>query len=166
MGKWLPLWFNWVLLLLLILRIMAAQSKWRKIGTGWYSRCVSSGNFLLYAYSDFLSITILNGCYNGSIMRLWHKIVLLRKPGDIFNCSWTKFIAIIVNVCVFFMQNFRLIILTFRVTFTLLTFCVSRDLKFAPNPNFKQLNSIGGNLILKVKWKVRRNWCHFYFKSQ
>ena len=79
----------------------------------------------------------------------------------LFNCSWTKFIAIIVNVYVFFMQNFRLTVSTFRVTFTPLTFCFSRDLKFSLNHNFKQLNSIGGNWILKVKWKVRRNWCHF-----
>ena len=67
------------------------------------------------------------------------------------------------RVCL--MQNFCLTILTFRVTFTPLTFCVSRDLKFSFNHNFKQLNSIGGNLILKVKRKVRRNWFHFYFKS-
>ena len=60
-----------------------------------------------------------------------------------------------------FMQNFRLTILTLRVTFTPLTFCVSRDLKFSLNHNFKQLNSIGDNLMLKVKLKVRRNWCHF-----
>ena len=66
-----------------------------------------------------------------------------------------------VNVCVFFMQNFCLMLLTFRVTVTPLTFCVSRDLKFSLNHNFKQLNSIGGNLILKVKWTARRNWCHF-----
>ena len=52
---------------------------------------------------------------------------------------------------VFLMQNFRLTILTFRATFTPLSFCVSRDLKFSLNHNFKQLNSIGGNLILKVK---------------
>ena len=77
----------------------------------------------------------------------------------VFNCSRRE--AIIVNVCVFFMQSFRLTFLTFRVTFTPLTFCVSRDLKFSLNHNFKQLDSIGGNLILKVKWKVRWNWCHF-----
>ena len=65
-------------------------------------------------------------------------------------CSSTKFIAIIVNVCVFFMQNFRLTILTFRVTFTPLTFCVSRDLKLSLNHNFKRLHSIGDNLIPKV----------------
>ena len=57
----------------------------------------------------------------------------------------------LVDVCVFFMQNFRLTILIFRVNFTPLTFCVSRDLKFSLNHIFKQLNSIGGNLILKVK---------------
>ena len=66
------------------------------------------------------------------------------------NCSLTKFIAIIVNVCLF-MQNFPSTILTSRVTSTPVTFCVSRDLKFSLNRNFKQLNSIGGNLILKVK---------------
>ena len=83
----------------------------------------------------------------------------------IINCSLTKFKAIIVNVCVFFMQNFCLAVLTFFLTFTPLTFCVSRDLKFSLSHNFKQLNSISGNLILKVKWKVPRNLCHFYFKS-
>ena len=50
-----------------------------------------------------------------------------------------------------FMQNFRLTVLTFRVTFKPLTFCVSRDLKFPLKHNFKQLNSIGGNLIPKVE---------------
>ena len=78
----------------------------------------------------------------------------------VFNCSWTKFIAIVVNVCLF-MQNFCLTILTFRVTFTPWTFCFSRDLKFSLKHNFKQLNSICGKLILKVKWKVRRKWCRF-----
>ena len=81
----------------------------------------------------------------------------------LFNCSWTKFIAIIVNVCVFFLQNFRLTILTSRLTSTPLTFCISHDLKFSLNHNFKQLNSIGGILILKFRLKVRRNWCHFLF---
>ena len=33
-------------------------------------------------------------------------------------------------MCAFFMQNFCLTLLTFRLTFTPLTFCVSRDLKF------------------------------------
>ena len=87
-------------------------------------------------------------------------LLLLLFASD-FKCSWTKFIAIIVNVC---MQNFRLTVLTFRVTFTPLTFCVLRDLKISLSHNFKQLKSTGGNLILKVKWKVRRNWCHFRFK--
>ena len=50
----------------------------------------------------------------------------------------------------FFMQNFLFTILTFRVNFTPLTFYISRDLKFSLNHNFKQLNSFGGNLILKV----------------
>ena len=55
------------------------------------------------------------------------------------------------RVCVFFMQNFRLnVFLTCRVTFAPLNFCVLRDLKFSLNHNFKQLNSTGGNLILKV----------------
>ena len=35
------------------------------------------------------------------------------------------------------------------------TFFISRDLKFSLNHNFKQLNSIGGNLE-KVKLKVRQ----------
>ena len=91
------------------------------------------------------------------------KIIYIWK---LINCSWTKFIAIILNVCVFFMQHFRLKILTFRVTFTPLTFCVLRDLKLSHNHNFKQLNSIGGNLILKVKWKLHRNWCHFHYNSK
>ena len=30
------------------------------------------------------------------------------KLGMVINCSWTKFITIIVNVCVFFMQKFVL----------------------------------------------------------
>ena len=47
-----------------------------------------------------------------------------------------------------FMQNFRLTILIFSVTSTPLTFCFSRDLNFSLNHNFKQLNSIGSNLIL------------------
>ena len=46
------------------------------------------------------------------------------------------------------MQNFRLTVLTFRVTFAPLTFFVSRDLKFSLNHNLNHLNSIGGNLIL------------------
>ena len=59
------------------------------------------------------------------------------------NCSRTE--AVIVNVCLF-MQNFRLT----RITFTPLTFCV---IKNSLNHNFMQLNSIGGNLILKSQIK-------------
>ena len=66
----------------------------------------------------------------------------------------------IVNVCVFFMQNFRLTVLTFRVT-DFSAFDFLHYLKFHLNHNFKQLKSIGGNLILKVKWKMRQIWCHF-----
>ena len=63
-----------------------------------------------------------------------------------------KFIAIIVNVCVFFNAKFSLEIFDFSSDFYALAF-----LRFAwsnvdsLNHNFKQLNSIGGNLILKVK---------------
>ena len=45
------------------------------------------------------------------------------------------------------MQNFCLTILTFRVTFTPLTFCVSRDLKFSQSQyqaaelNWRQFNT-------------------------
>ena len=49
------------------------------------------------------------------------------------------------------MESFRLTILTFGATFTPLTFCFFCDLRFSLNHNFKQLNSIGGNLIQKVK---------------
>ena len=51
----------------------------------------------------------------------------------------------------FFMQNFCLTVFTFGATFTPLSLCVLRDVKFSLNHNFKQLNSIGGSLILKVK---------------
>ena len=50
-----------------------------------------------------------------------------------------------------FMQNYRLTVLTSRVTSTPLIFCVSRDLNLSLNHNIKQLNSFGGNLMLKVK---------------
>ena len=63
-------------------------------------------------------------------------------------------------MCVsFFMQNFMLDSFVFSIEFYALD--VLRDLKFSLNHNFKQLNSIGGNLILKVKLKVGRNLCHF-----
>ena len=71
----------------------------------------------------------------------------------VFNCSRRE--AIIVNgeqrVRLFFAKFLLDRFLTFRVTFTPLTFCVLRDLKFSLSHNFKQLNLIGGNLILKVK---------------
>ena len=75
-----------------------------------------------------------------------------------FNCSWRKLIAIIVNVCLFY-AKFSLDNFDFSSDFYALD--VLRDLKFSLNHNFKQLNSIGGILILKVNWKVRQNWCHF-----
>ena len=80
-----------------------------------------------------------------------------------FNCSRRE--AIFVNVCVFVMQNFCLTGLTFRVTVTPLTFCVSRDLKFSLNHNFEQLNSIGGNLIIKSNEKCAETGAIFGFKS-
>ena len=43
------------------------------------------------------------------------------------------------------MQHFCLTILTFRVTFRPLTFCVSRDLKFSLNHNTKQLFTLNLN---------------------
>ena len=69
----------------------------------------------------------------------------------ISDCSSTPATAIICKRVCLLMQNFCLTVLTFRVTFTPVTFCVSRDLKFSLNHNFKQLNSINDNLILKVK---------------
>ena len=48
----------------------------------------------------------------------------------------------------FLIQNFRLTVLTFRATFTPLTFCVLRDLMLSLS--FKQLNSNLGILILSV----------------
>ena len=67
------------------------------------------------------------------------------------NCSWTKFIAIIVNVCVFFMQNFRLTFLTFWVTFTPLTF-----LRFAWSKILSESQFQAAEL----------NWRQFNTKSQ
>ena len=58
----------------------------------------------------------------------------------LFNCSRRE--AIIVNVRVFFMQNFCVTVLTFRATFTPLNVCVLRDLKFPLNNNLKQLAAI------------------------
>ena len=69
------------------------------------------------------------------------------------------FIAIFVNVFAFFYAKFSLDNFDFSSNFYAIDFL--RDLKFSLNRNFKQLKSIGGNLILEVKWKVRRNWCHF-----
>ena len=56
---------------------------------------------------------------------------------QMINCSRRE--AIIVNVCVFFMQNFRLNVLTFRVTFTPLTFFTSH---LAPPPPPTRLISL------------------------
>ena len=121
--------------------------------------------FFIWPYSKWLCNLItsrrqpLDGYYLGTLLFLISLYLLIT-----FNCAWTKFIAFIVNVCVFFMQNVCLTLLNFRVTFTPLTFCVSRDLKFSLNHNFKQLNSIGGNLILKVKWKIETGAIfHFQF---
>ena len=55
----------------------------------------------------------------------------------------------IVKVCLFY-ANFLLDNFDFSSDFYALDFCISRDLKLSPNHSFKQLNSIGGNLILKV----------------
>ena len=67
---------------------------------------------------------------------------------DIFNYSGRE--AIIVNVCLFY-AKFSLDRFVFSSDFYALDFCISRDLKFPLNHNFKQLNSIGGDLILNVK---------------
>ena len=55
----------------------------------------------------------------------------------LINCFRRE--AIIVNVCLFY-GKFLVDRFDFPVTFTPLTFCVSRDLKFSLNHNFKQLN--------------------------
>ena len=116
--------------------------------------------------SDFFIILFYNyfyyfcTCQAMSELSCWQIVQIVNtNPIFVFKCSRRE--AFIVNLCVFFMQNLCMTVLTSRVTFTPLTFCVLRDLKFPLNHNFKQLNSIGGNLILKVKWKVRWNWCHF-----
>ena len=50
-------------------------------------------------------------------------------------------------MCVIFVQNFHLTVLTFRVTCTPLTFCVSRDLKCSQSQfqtdelNWRQFNT-------------------------
>ena len=65
----------------------------------------------------------------------------------VFNCSRRE--AVIVNV--YFYAKFLLDRFEFSSDFYNLDFCVLCDLKFSLNQNFKQLNSIGGNLILKYK---------------
>ena len=79
---------------------------------------------------------------------------------NLFYCSRRE--AIIVNVCGFFLQNFRLTVLTFRVTFTPLTFCVSRDLKFSLKHNFKQLNSVGTQFNSKSQMKSASKLVPFF----
>ena len=66
----------------------------------------------------------------------------------LFNCSWTKFIAIIVNVGVFFWVKFLLDGFDFSNDFYALDFfCVSRDLKFSQSQfqaaelNWRQFNT-------------------------
>ena len=67
----------------------------------------------------------------------------------LFHCSRKE--EFLVNVSCF---------LTSRLTFTPMTFCVLRDLKFPLIRNFRQLFSIGSsNLILKKQMLVLRNWC-------
>ena len=62
------------------------------------------------------------------------------------------------------MQNFCLMVLTFRVTFTPLTFCVSRDLKFSQSQfqaaelNWRQFNT-------KNQMKSAPKRAIFHFKS-
>ena len=51
----------------------------------------------------------------------------------------------------FFYAKFSLDNFDFSSDLYAFDFCIWRDLKFPLNHNFKQLNSIGGNLILKVK---------------
>ena len=43
----------------------------------------------------------------------WTKFIAIIVNVLVFNCFWKKFIAIIINVLVFFMQFFRLTILRF-----------------------------------------------------
>ena len=77
---------------------------------------------------------------NSNIIKLI-QFVCFFSMVKVFNCSRSE--AIIVNVCVFFMQNFRLTVLTF----TLLTFCVQRDPKFSQSKfqaaefNWRQFNT-------------------------
>ena len=66
-------------------------------------------------------------------------IVQLFDVGQFSSCnvfnSMRNYNVFLFDTAIFFMQTFR----------------VSPDLKFSLNHYFKQLNSIGGNLILKIK---------------
>ena len=68
--------------------------------------------FLILLMLDLVSATCFSRCISSRLINFKSALIF------IINCSRTKFIAIIVNVGVFFMQNFYLTILTFRVTFT------------------------------------------------
>ena len=65
----------------------------------------------------------------------------------VFNCSHRE--AIIVNVFVFFYAKFLLDRFDFASDFYALDFLRVKVLSLIHN--FKQLNSLGGSLILKVK---------------
>ena len=126
--------------------------------------------FLIYFFRNGFPNSLIVRSRSGFLFSLWKFFELyvrtcpamffispsrfLLRPYDVtttsnllFNCSWTKFIAIIVNVCVFFMEIFRLTILTFRVTFTPLALrfawpnILSRSQFQAAELNWRQFNT-------------------------
>ena len=59
-------------------------------------------------------------------------------------------------------QSLRLTVLTFQVIFTPVTFRFAKSsLNSSLFHKCQQINWSGGSLLLKVKWKVHRNWCIF-----
>ena len=80
-----------------------------------------------------------------------HNMIFFSILRSIANCSWTKFIAIIVNMCVYFKQNFCLTILDFASDFYALDFLRFAWSKFLSQSHFQA---------------AELNWRQFNSKSQ
>ena len=111
---------------------------------------------------EVLKIELYWGCsvyiYCHRLQNSCDPLVTLRKPNLVnpYSSTWYAWLHLLLFVCdfhllsrsnfckgVFFLQNFCLTVFWLRVTFTPLTFCVLRDLKFSLTRNLSSWNQLG-----------------------
>ena len=101
------------------------------------------------------------GYHVSVLMPIYFRIVWISTDLLPSNETWSNYCKPAEFLC----KIFCLTVFTFQVTLAPLSFCILRYLKFSLIQHFKQLMSIGGGSLLKVKWNAPQLGSFFLFFS-